>query len=313
MKQNIHISVVVPVYNEEGNVSTLHQEIVEVCRTLGCRYEIIFINDGSSDNTLEDLKKLSPIKIINFRKNFGQTSALDAGFKAAVGDYIVALDGDGQDDPSEMPKLIAKLERENLDVVSSWRKHREDSFTKKIASLLAARLRKFLINDGIHDSGTSFKVYRRECFENIDLYGEMHRFIPAILKIKGFKIGEEIVTHRHRIHGVTKYNWSRGVKGVLDMISVWFWMKFANRPLHLFGAAGVFVMAIGFLSFIFVLGQYIIWGNDLSDNALTIISMFAILGGAQLFVFGLLADILSKSYFATTKDRPYVVKEVIEK
>lgn len=313
MNKKTSLSVVVPVYNEEGNIPNLHKEIVQVCDSLGCAYEIIFINDGSSDSTLDVLKKLSPVKIINFRKNFGQTAALDAGFKAATGDYIVALDGDGQDDPSEMPKLIRKLEEENLDVVSSWRKYRKDSFSKKTSSLLAARLRKFLINDGIHDSGTSFKVYRKECFEHVDLYGEMHRFIPAVLKIKGFKIGEEVVNHRPRIHGVTKYNWYRGVKGVLDMISVWFWMKFANRPLHLFGAAGVFVSAAGFFAFLFVLGQHLVVGKDLSDTALTTISMFAMLGGAQLFVFGLLADILSKSYFATTKDRPYVIKEVIEK
>lgn len=313
MTQDLALSIVVPVFNEEENIAMLHQEIVSACQKTGRTFEVIFINDGSADNTLGVLKTLQPITIINFRKNFGQTSALDAGFKAAQGKYIIALDGDGQDDPSEIPRLIKHLEDNNLDVVASWRKHRKDKKNKRIASLIAAQFRKFLINDGIHDSGCTFKIYKRECFENVDLFGEMHRFIPAVLKIKGFTIGEIVVNHRARIHGVTKYNWKRGIKGILDMFSVWFWKKFANRPLHLFGAVGLFLMFLGIVAFTGALAQYFFWNVDLSDTALTLISLFTLLAGVQFFVFGLLADIMSKNYFAASKDTPYVIKEVIRK
>jgi len=313
MNPEISLSIVVPVLNEAENVAKLHSEIVAACKKTGRTYEIIFVNDGSSDGTRETLESLSPITVINFRKNFGQTSALDAGIKAAKGEFIIALDGDGQDDPAEIPKLLQHLLDNNLDVVSSWRKNRKDKKNKRIASLIAARFRKFLINDGIHDSGCTFKVYRRECFENIDLYGEMHRFIPAVLKIKGFTVGEVVVNHRLRMHGVTKYNWKRGVKGILDMLSVWFWKKFANRPLHLFGGAGVVFIFLGASAFGFVLIQSLFFGKDISDTALTIISLLTMLTGVQLFVFGLLADILSKNYFATSRDTPYVIKDVVTK
>jgi len=306
------ISIVVPMYNEEGNAELLHKEIIETMQKIGQPFEVIFINDGSTDNTAKVLEKLTPLTVITFRKNFGQTAALDAGFKAAKGNYIVAMDGDGQNDPADIPNLLEYLEKNNLDIVSGWRKHRQDNKSKKISSLLAARVRKFLINDGIHDSGCTLKIYRKECFEHVDLYGEMHRFIPAILKIKGFTVGEIVVNHRPRIAGVTKYNWKRGVKGVLDMVSVWFWKKYANRPLHLFGAGGLFLMFVGIVSFVYVLIQHFVSGLDLSDTALTIISLVITLIGVQFIVFGLLADILSKTYFSVTSDSVYDIKKISE-
>ncbi len=313
MKENIYLSVIVPVYNEEGAAAKLHAEILAMCQTLGKPFEIIFINDGSSDKTLDVLKSLSPITIVNQRRNFGQTAAMDAGFKLASGKYFATLDGDGQNPPHDIPKLIAKLEADNLDVVSGWRKNRQDKNSKRWASLLAAFVRKHLIDDGIHDSGCSLKVYKRECFERVDLYGEMHRFIPAILKIKGFKIGEEVVEHRARTTGKTKYNWKRGVKGILDMFAVWFWHKYASRPLHLFGSIGVLLMIVSFCSGIVVLYQKIFWGYDLSDSAMTMLSMFGFFTGILLFVFGLVSDMLSKIYFGSTHDKAYDTKEIIER
>lgn len=304
------ISVIVPVFNEEENVAALHAEILEVMQKIVKPFEIIFVNDGSGDKTGEILKTLHPLTTITFRKNFGQTAALDAGIKQATGEYIVMLDGDGQNDPADIPKLITYLEEHNLDVVSGWRKHRQDTSSKRISSLLAAQVRKFLINDGIHDSGCTLKVYRKECFDHVDLYGEMHRFIPAILRIKGFTVGEIVVNHRPRMAGVTKYNWRRGVKGVLDMTSVWFWKKYANRPLHLFGTTGLVLILVGVTAFTFVLIQHFTTGKDLSDTTFTTMSLLTIIMGVQFFVFGLLADILSKTYFGTTSDRTYTIKNI---
>lgn len=220
------ISIVIPLKDEEKNVSKLHREVKEVFKKNKLKGEFIFVDDGSSDKTLEELKKLKPIKVIAFRKNFGQTAAMDAGIKEAKGEVIVTMDGDLQNDPNDIPKLLNKME-EGFDVVSGWRKNRKDSFSKKFASRGANWLRGILIKDGINDSGCSLKAYKKECFDNLDLYGEMHRFIPATLKIKGFRIGEVVVNHRPRIAGKTKYNFKRVLKGFLDMLSVWFWRKFS--------------------------------------------------------------------------------------
>lgn len=312
MENNIYLSVIVPVFNEEGAIADLHTKILASCQKLNEPYEIIFINDGSTDKTLEILKTLKPLKIINFRKNFGQTAAMDAGFKAARGKYIAPLDGDGQNDPEDIGRLIAKLEADNLDIVSGWRKSRRDTLGKKLASLLAARVRKFLINDGIHDSGCTLKVYKKECFQGIDLVGEMHRFIPALLKINGFKIGELEVAHHPRTTGKTKYNFKRGIKGILDIFAVWFWKKYVNRPLHLFGTMSLFLILVSFLAGLWAAYLKIFQGTSLSDTVLTDLSLMGFLIGIQFFVFGLIADMLSKNYHAIRKERAYTIKEVIE-
>ncbi|PCI21368.1 glycosyltransferase [Candidatus Wolfebacteria bacterium] len=312
IKPKINLSVIVPLYNEELNSYLLFEEISEVFKKMNKSCEIIFIDDGSTDRTLEIIKTLSPIKIISFRKNFGQTAALDAGIKEAQGELIVTMDGDRQNDPRDIPKLLNVLQKGNYDVVSGWRKNRKDPFGKKIASRCAASIRKFLINDGIHDSGCTLKVYKKECFDHVDLVGEMHRFIPALLKIKGFKIGECKVNHRPRIAGKTKYNWRRGIKGILDMVSVWFWKKYASRPLHLFGGIGLFLIAISFAAGGWSLYNKLFRAVDLSNTFLTQLFMFGLLIGVQFFVFGLLADILSKSYFSSTRDTVYDIKDIIK-
>lgn len=312
MNKEIKISVVIPVYNEQDSVKNLYEENVRVLNALNQSYEIIFINDGSTDETLNVLKTLTPIKIIDFRKNFGQTAALDAGFKYAKGEFIIAMDGDGQNDPNDIPRLIEKLKKENLDVVTGWRKNRKDSLLKKFSSRCAAILRKFLLNDNIHDSGCTLKVFKRECIENLDLFGEMHRFIPALLKIRGFSVEEIEVNHRPRAAGKTKYNWKRGIKGILDMISVWFWKRYANRPLHLFGGFGMFLFFLSLISAAFLVYQKIFNGQDLSDNALTETTLFALIISIQFVVFGLLADIISKNHFSITKSKPYHIKDILE-
>jgi glycosyltransferase involved in cell wall biosynthesis len=311
MEENkTYISVVVPTFNEEENVEELYKQILPIVQSYNRLFEIIFVDDGSSDNTLEELKKLEHVTIVEFRKNFGQTAALDAGIKIAQGELIVAMDADLQNDPADIPQMIKRL-NEGFDVVSGWRKNRKDCFSKKFTSRVANFLRKRLINDGIHDSGCTLKVYKRKCFDKVDLYGEMHRFMPAILKLKGYKIGEIVVNHRSRVAGITKYNWKRTIKGLLDMMSIWFWKKYASRPLHLFGTIAFFLLAVGFVSGVWAVYLKLFLGNDLSDTMLTMLSMFCILIGVQFFVFGLLADVLSKNYFAATKDTPYDIKEII--
>ena len=306
------ISIVIPVFNEEENIISLHSEIKTICEQEAYDYEIIFVDDGSSDKSVELIKELEPIKLIKFRKNYGQTAAFDAGIKNASKHYIVTMDGDGQNDPKDIPNLVSYLEKNDLDVVSGWRKNRKDKFMKKFVSRGANFLRKMLINDGIHDSGCSLKIFKRECFENLSLYGEMHRFIPALLKIKGFKVGEIIVNHRARTAGITKYSWNRTVKGFIDMVSVWFWNKYSVRPLHLLGGIGFFFIFLSILTGFFTIYKFII-GANMSQTVLPILTTFLFLTGLQMFISGLIADILMKSYFETTRNNSYNIKEIFDK
>lgn len=309
--QKPYISVIVPLYNEEGNVRELHQKIVEACQNLGKPFEVVFIDDGSQDKTNEICRSLSPLKLITFRKNFGQTAAFDAGIKNSDGDIIITMDGDLQNDPADIKLLLDKM-NESYDIVSGWRKKRRDSLAKHLASRAANFLRKILIDDGIHDSGCSLKAYKRECFEDVDLFGEMHRFIPALLKVQGFKVAEIPVSHHPRRAGVTKYNWKRGVKGFVDMISVWFWKKYANRPLHLFGAGGLLIFFLGFLSGLALVVARVAYNVPMSNKIWPLIAVFLVLMGVQLFVFGLLADISVKSYYKTQGKMNYKIREIIE-
>jgi glycosyltransferase involved in cell wall biosynthesis len=311
MESKVKYSIVVPAYNEEDAVGPLHREIKEVMERLHESYEIIFVDDGSSDKTCERLSALTPVIIVKFRKNFGQTAALDAGIKNSSGEIIIMLDADGQNPPSEIPKLLDKM-KEGHDVVSGWRNKRKDTSAKKFISRGANFLRKFLINDQIHDSGCTLKAYKKECFDGLDLQGEMHRFIPAILRWHGFKISEVQVEHRPRTTGKTKYNWKRILKGFIDMLSVWFWRKYSNRPLHLFGGLGIIIGGFGTL-----LGLYLFIGRlfgafSLQNRIWPLVSIFMILAGLQLFVSGLLADIAVKSYYQG-KRSVYFIEKIISR
>ena len=306
------ISVVVPIFNEEGNVANLHREILEVCQANNYTFEIIFVDDGSVDNTAGVCKTLSPLKLIRMRRNFGQTAAMDAGIKAAQYDYIVTMDGDGQNDPADIPHMIEYLEQNNLDVVSGWRKNRKDTLMKRFTSRGANLLRSLIVHDGIHDSGCSLKVYKRECFKGVNLYGEQHRFIPAILKIKGFLIGEVIVNHRPRTSGYTKYNWKRTIKGFVDMISVWFWNKFSTRPLHLLGGIGMIFEILGGACGIWSIVLFV-RGAKMSNNIIPpLLTIFFVIIGLIMTIFGLMSEILIKTYYGAHVDTPYSIKSIEE-
>jgi len=310
--KNVELSIVVPIYDEEENIAELHKKILNACQKTGKAFEIIFVDDGSVDNTEKECRKLSPLTYIRFRKNYGQTAAFDAGFKIAKGDVIITMDGDLQNDPADIPLLLEKME-EGYDIVSGWRYQRKDSMSKKIFSRGANLLRKIFVKDNIHDSGCSLKAFKRECFEDLDLFGEMHRFIPALLQLQGFTVGEVKVSHHPRIHGRTKYNWKRSLKGAVDMVAIWFWRKYAHRPLHIFGAGGFLMFALGVVMLIWMFIEKVFYGESLSERIWPLLGIFFMLAGIQLFVSGLLADILIKNYFKNRDQMNYSIKEVVER
>jgi glycosyltransferase involved in cell wall biosynthesis len=309
MSEKYKLSIIVPLYNEEENVKELHARIFKACQSLGESFEIVFIDDGSTDKTVENCRDLRPLKLIQFRKNFGQTAAFDAGIKNSNGEIIITLDGDLQNDPDDIKLLLAEMKK-GFDVVSGWRWQRKDPLMKKIFSRTANLLRKIFVEDHIHDSGCSLKAYKRECFNHVDLFGEMHRFIPAILELDGYKVGEVKVSHHPRIHGRTKYNWKRGIKGLVDMISIWFWRKYATRPLHLFGGTGIVFSCLGFLILGWMAVIKLFYGASLSEKIWPLVGIFLVLVGIQLFVFGLLADILIKNYYKSRGEMNYSIREI---
>ncbi|MFH1324022.1 MAG: glycosyltransferase family 2 protein [Nanoarchaeota archaeon] len=307
------LSIVIPTYNEEGNISILYSEIKGILDPLKKEYEIIFIDDGSADNTFRILKSLHEkdrkIKIIRFRKNFGQTAALDAGFKSSKGNIVIVMDSDLQNDPKDIPNLLEKI-NEGYDVVSGWRFKRKDPLSKRLFSRIANSLRKAITKEKIHDSGCSLKAYKKECLNGLSLYGEMHRFIPAILSWKGFKIGEVKVNHRKRKYGKTKYGIKRLVKGFLDLMVLKFWMQYSARPIHLFGGMGILSSITGLVIGIYLTIAKIFYGVPLSNRPLLLLSMLLLILGVLLLVFGVLADIMIKLYYKD--NQVYSIKEKIE-
>lgn len=300
----------IPVYNEVGNVRILHERLVKVMKRLRKKFEIVFVDDGSRDGTYQELLKLSPVTIIRFRKNFGQTAAMSAGFEHAKGRLIVYMDGDLQNDPEDIPRLIRRMKETNADMVTGWRKHRKDSFLKRLFSRFANSFRNLLIRDPVHDSGCSLKVFKKECFDDLDLIGEMHRYIPALLGWKGFSIAELPVKHYPRHSGKTKYGAKRLLKGLIDLISVWFWRKFSGRPLHIFGGIGILLGSIGFILAYITLILKIVNNIDLSSSFLPYLSIFLVILGVQFFVSGILADIAIKTYYRAGKTHNYNIRQI---
>lgn len=309
-KNNCVLSVVVPVFNEEGNIAKLHEKIVAACETIGKSYEIIFVDDGSTDDTVAKCEVLAPLTLIQFRRNFGQTAAFDAGFKEARGDVTITMDGDLQNDPADIHLLLKEMDK-GFDVVAGWRFDRKDPFSKRFFSRTADKLRKILLKDSIHDSGCSLKAFKTEALKSIDLFGEMHRFIPAILELDGWTVGEVKVAHHARTSGITKYNWKRSVKGFVDMISLWFWRKYASRPVHFFGGGGLLLIFIGGLIMLWMIIEKIFFDASLSERIWPLMSVFLIMLGVQFFIFGLLADIMTKNYYKIHKRMNYVIRSTI--
>jgi glycosyltransferase involved in cell wall biosynthesis len=302
------LSIVIPAYNEEKNILPLHRRLKDVLDKLGKSYEIIFIDDGSTDRTFEGLQRIKGIKIIKFRKNFGQTAAFDAGFKEARGKIVIAMDADLQNDPSDIPRLLSKME-EGFDVVSGWRYDRKDTLSKRIFSKIANTMRRVLTGERLHDSGCSLKAYKKECLQDLDLYGEMHRFIPAFLTWRGFRIGEIKVKHHKRRYGKTKYNVIRVIKGFLDLLLIVFWQRYSARPIHLFGGIGLVMNFSGFLIGLYLLYIKLIFGQSIANRPILLLGILMIILGVQFIIFGILADIVMKVYHKDRKN--YYIEKVI--
>ncbi|MEM4397814.1 MAG: glycosyltransferase family 2 protein [Candidatus Woesearchaeota archaeon] len=315
----LDLSIVIAAYNEEHNVSELYKKLTNVMQKLISKnqinnYEIIFVDDGSQDNTFYILQNLADndknLKIIKFRKNFGQSAAWDAGFSNSLGKIIITMDADLQNDPEDIPKLLNELKTKNLDVVSGWRFNRKDPFLKKFFSRISRYFRNLIINDKIHDSGCSLKAYKRECLVDIELKGEMHRYITEILALKGYKIGEIKVNHFPRKYGKTKYNIIRLQKGFLDLLVVAFWQKYSARPIHLFGSIGLFMTFFGFLTGLYLLYLKFFYKVAISNRPLLLLAVLFVILGIQFIIFGLISDILIKMYYSGNK-KSYSVEKIL--
>ncbi len=313
--QGLEISVVVPLLNEQDNIGPLYEQITQTLTDV-YEYEIVFVDDGSSDNSFDILAKLqkadAAIRVICFRKNFGQTAALSAGFAHARGKVIVAIDADLQNDPADIPKMIARL-NEGFDVVSGWRKKRHDNaITRLLPSKIANWLISRITGVKLHDYGCTLKVYRREVIEETKLYGEMHRFIPALASWSGARIAEMVVNHRPRTAGTAKYGLGRTLKVVLDLITVKFLGSFSTKPIYIFGGLGL-LGAFGAILFgLIVLYQKLFFGTDMSGNPLLILTAVCILATIQFILMGLLAELLVRTYHESQNRPTYVIKEILE-
>lgn len=305
------ISIIFPAYNEEDNVEELHRRLKAVLSSMGEPYEIIAVENGSTDGTLEKLKKLRPIKIIIFPRNYGQTLALDAGIHAARGEIVVTLDADLQNDPQDIPKMIAKI-KEGYDVVAGWRHNRQDDWGRKILSRSANWLTRRVLGLYLHDYACALKAFKKEFINGIHLYGEMHVFLPAILASRGAKVTEIPVRHHERKAGLSKHFFGKAVKDVADLMTVKFLFNYAARPLLFFGGWGI---ASVFISFLFALGAVFSVYREgihiIQSPFLPLASIFLILGFI-LLMMGFLAELILRIFYEGRRETPYVIREIIE-
>ena len=313
MNQGPEISVVIPLYNEVENVGDLCRELKQALDPLGRSYEVLLVDDGSKDGTAKralDLAKADPaLRVLRLRRNFGQTAAFSAGFDHARGRLVVASDGDLQNDPADIGPMLKKLEEgEGYDIVCGWRKNRHDPLSKKIPSYFANRLISWATGVEIHDYGCSLKVMRREVVKGIRLYGEMHRFIPAVASSMGVSVAEVVVNHRPRTRGLSKYGIGRTTRVLLDLFTVKFFMTYGTRPAHLFGLFGLLFGATGFgiLSYL----SYIRLFEDqaIGSRPLLFFGGLAFLTGILLVNFGLMAELLMRTYYESQNKPIYVLK-----
>ena len=311
----VSLSVIIPVYNEDSNVEPLHALLKSVLQQIGRPHEIIFIDDGSRDGTYEVLRRLNAsdphCRIIRFRRNFGQTAALAAGFAHARGEFIITLDGDLQNDPRDIPVLLAKME-EGYDVVSGWRVRRKDKLlTRRLPSVCANWLISRITGVNLHDYGCTLKAYRREVAQNIGLYGEMHRFIPAVASWMGVSVAEVKVNHHPRQRGTSKYGLSRTLRVMLDLITVKFLLSYATKPLQIFGTMGFVSSSIGFILAAYLSIDKLVFGHGLAARPLLLMAILLILVGIQFISIGLLGEMMVRIYHEGQKKPIYVVKETL--
>jgi glycosyltransferase involved in cell wall biosynthesis len=311
----VDLSIVVPIYNEEENISALYDKVTSALAASGLKYELILVDDGSRDKSFSLLKMVAAkdprVKVIRFRRNFGQTAAMAAGFNAAAGDVVVPMDGDLQNDPADIPLLMDKI-NEGFDVVSGWRKERQDTFiNRKLPSMLANGIISMLTGVHLHDYGCTLKAYRREVLDGINLYGEMHRFVPALASQVGAKVAELPVRHHPRLHGTSKYGISRTLRVILDLMTVTFLLSYSTKPIQLFGKWGVYTFLAGIFSGGITLYMKLFENVSMNRNPLLIMTAFLLFMGVQFIVLGLLGELNARTYYEAQGKPIYVVKEKI--
>ncbi|WP_028844635.1 glycosyltransferase family 2 protein [Thermodesulfovibrio thiophilus] len=308
------LSVVIPLYNEEENVNELHIKLTETLNKLSIAYEIIYVDDGSIDNTLKLLEEIQKndihVVVLSFRRNFGQTAAFAAGFDFARGDIVITMDGDLQNDPADIPKLLDAIK--DADLVSGWRKKRKDSFlSRKFPSIIANWLIGKVTGVKLHDYGCSLKAYRKEVIKNLRLYGEMHRFIPALASWYGVKIKEIEVIHHPRRYGTSKYGIGRTIKVLLDLVNVKFLHSFSTKPIQFFGPIGALLMVLG----VIIIG-YLVWlkfseGVMIGRRPLLLGGFFSVLIGLNFIGMGFLGEMIVRVYHETQKKPIYILKKIL--
>ena len=307
--QSILLSLVIPLFDEEDNIQQLLQNIDESLK--GLEFEVILVDDFSTDRTVSQIKKLNhpKVKLIELRKNYGQSSALAAGFDNVEGDYIITLDGDLQNDPRDILPMLQKLEEENWDVVVGIRNKRKDHFLRKLPSKIANFLIRKATRLNIKDHGCALKVFKREIATELNLYGEMHRFISLLAYLNGARVGEMNVKHHPRLHGKSKYGLGRTFKVVNDILLILFQRNYLQKPLYLLGNIGILFFTIGAIINLYLLVEKIL-GNEIGDRPLLILGVMLLLVGVQLFTTGIAIDLQMRTYYETQNTRPYKIRSV---
>ena len=302
----MEVSIVIPLYNEVDSLPELADWIDKVCKEKELSYEVIFVDDGSNDGSWEEIErigKVNPnIKGIKFRRNYGKSAALHRGFYAAQGEVVITMDGDLQDNPDEIPELYSMIVNEGYDLVSGWKKKRFDPITKRVPSKFFNRTARAVTGIKLHDFNCGLKAYKKDVIKNIEVYGEMHRYIPVIAKQAGFiSIGEKVVQHRKREHGVSKFGWDRYIKGYLDLVSITFISRFGKKPMHLFGSLGTLMFFFGFISAMWLGARKLYFLSQgisaplVTSSPYFYIALAAMIIGTQLFLAGFLGELISRS------------------
>ncbi|OQY28893.1 MAG: glycosyltransferase [Candidatus Cloacimonetes bacterium 4572_55] len=308
---SVDVSVVIPLYNEEGSLAELHKQIVQALKPRGYRYEVLFIDDGSQDDSFEvihGLSKIDPnVRAIRLRTNCGKSDALSVGFSLVRGEYVITMDADLQDDPDEIPSLIDKLE-EGYDLISGWKKERFDPLSKRIPSRFFNKITALISGIPLHDFNCGLKAYRREVTQEIPVYGELHRYLPVLAKWQGYRIGELAVTHHPRKYGVTKFGFARFYRGFFDLLTVIFLTRYLKRPMHFFGIIGAIVFFIGFA---INLHLSILWlrGIGIGERPMLLLGVLMQIIGTQFFSIGLVGEMIANM---RSEKRSYSIRETID-
>lgn len=311
------LSIVIPVYNESPNIKELYAELTQTLETDGRSFEMIVIDDGSTDETFEELAVLQArdprLRVIRFRRNFGQTAAFAAGFAYARGRLVVTMDGDLQNDPADIPKMAARVDQ-GYDIVCGHRKDRKDTFlTRRIPSMIANKVISWATGVELHDYGCSLKVFRSEVVKPLRLYGEMHRFLPAIASQIGVRIDEVVVKHRKREAGTSKYGLSRTIRVILDLVTVKFLLSYSTRPLQIFGLVGLGAATVGGLITAYLGYVRLIALQPIAERTpLLLVGVLLVFIGVQLVTFGLLAELLARTYYESQNKPVYVIREILQ-